>query len=420
MQRDDLPELRFLAFDKNPSTTRPVHSSLLRSCALGVLAFAAAALRPSSADASSPFLIVPDPAVVESTAAYRYANMTNEEAIAELNRRNLPYVTVDPVPGVRAPIRLTGRLHGVHIHSALPPEQRDASPFEILDARLALSLDDFTAILERHDIDEIVHFTMYRPNAPREIEAPKRESKAAPPQDQPPKAAAAPKAGAAAAKPAERPAAAAKKRGAGKVASRTKPTKSQGSEKPAAKSDKREKVRPGAAVKPAAKPKKSSSRTSLGKAGLGPKGAGASVDKSAKQKAPGETGEKAEASKPVEVVTASAPKKAETPAPRVNPAWAPPGTRHPAGLAIDVGKLRKKDGTWISVASHFHGKIGDKVCDDGAPVPDSAEARELRALVCEAHSLHIFTYVLTPNYNAAHADHFHMEIKPGVKWFLVH
>ncbi|MBK9262232.1 MAG: extensin family protein [Polyangiaceae bacterium] len=391
-----------------------MHSSLLRSCALAVLAFAAAALRPSLADASSPFLVVPDPAVVETTAAYRYANMTNEEAIAELNRRNLPYVTVDPVPGVRAPIRLTGRLHGVHIHSALPPEQRDASPFEILDARLALALDDFTAILERHDIDEIVHFTMYRPNAPREIATPK----AAPPQDQPPKAAAAPKAGAAVAK----------KPGAGKVASRTKPTKSQSSEKPAAKSDKREKVRPGAAekpskpsaVKPTAKPKKSSSQTSLGKAGLGAKGAGASVDKGAKQKAPGETGEKAEASKPVEVVTAAAPKKAEAPAPRVNPAWAPPGTRHPAGLAIDVGKLRKKDGTWISVASHFHGKIGDKVCDDGPPVPDSAEARELRAIVCEAHALHIFTYVLTPNYNAAHADHFHMEIKPGVKWFLVH
>jgi hypothetical protein len=34
--------------------------------------------------------------------------------------------------------------------------------------------------------------------------------------------------------------------------------------------------------------------------------------------------------------------------------WAPPGTRHPAGLAIDVALLHKKDGTWLSVASHFH------------------------------------------------------------------
>jgi hypothetical protein len=203
----------------------------LRSCALGGLAFAGAVLGPSVSQASSPFLITPDPATVESTAAYRYANMTNEEAIAELDRRNLPYVTVDPVPGVRAPIRLTGRLHGVHIHSALPPDQRDTSPFEILDARLALALDDFTAILERHDIDEIVHYTMYRPNVPREIDPPKQEPKAALPQDHAPKAAPAQKPLAAPAKPAEQPARAADKGTPEKIATQAKPTKAQPAEK---------------------------------------------------------------------------------------------------------------------------------------------------------------------------------------------
>ncbi|KYF83049.1 hypothetical protein BE21_15825 [Sorangium cellulosum] len=101
-------------------------------------------------------------------------------------------------------------------------------------------------------------------------------------------------------------------------------------------------------------------------------------------------------------------------------AWAPPGTRHPAGLAIDVGALKKRDGTWISVARHFHGRIGDKTCGEGAPQPELPEARELRSIVCEAADLGIFTYVLTPNYNAPHADHYHMEIKPGVRWFLYH
>jgi hypothetical protein len=96
------------------------------------------------------------------------------------------------------------------------------------------------------------------------------------------------------------------------------------------------------------------------------------------------------------------------------------GTRHPGGLAIDVGKLHKKDGTWITLAAHFHGKIGDRACGADAPVPENPEGRELRSIVCEAMDNHLFTYVLTPNYNAAHADHFHMEIKPGVKWFLVH
>src|SRR5262249_14590781 len=122
------------------------------------------ALAPSPARAFSPFLVVPDPAVAEASPAYRYANMSDAEALAELDRRGVIYSKVDPVRGVRAPIRLTGRLHGVYVPSYLPPAQRVVSPFEILDARLALALDDFCALLERHEIDEVIHFTMYRPN----------------------------------------------------------------------------------------------------------------------------------------------------------------------------------------------------------------------------------------------------------------
>jgi hypothetical protein len=85
-----------------------------------------------------------------------------------------------------------------------------------------------------------------------------------------------------------------------------------------------------------------------------------------------------------------------------------------------VGLLRKRDGRWLSVAGHFHGKIGDKTCGPGVSLPEAEDARELRAIVCESSDLGIFTYVLTPNYNAAHADHYHMEIKPGVRWFLYH
>ncbi len=396
---------------------------------LGWLAFVAASAHPSMAQASSPFLIVPDPAAVETTPAYRYANMTNEEAIAELDRRNLPYVTVDPVEGVRAPIRLTGRLHGVHVHSALSPEQRLTSPFEILDARLALALDDFTAILERHDIDEIVHYTMYRPNVSRELAAPKVNPKPAiAVQTKETPAVEKPSTGK---PPTDKPLVV-------KVASRDKPIQGRTAEKrspmkapaqampkvaPVEKADKPVAVKPTGKPtpeKPVTKPSKTTPKAPLGKAVLGPKTAAATTDRGVKQKAPVETVEKDQADKPVVVVTAPEPKKEEKPRAATNPAWAPPGTRHPAGLAIDVGKLRKKDGTWISVLDHFHGKIGDKVCGDDAPVPESAQARELRTIVCESLSDHVFTYVLTPNYNAAHADHFHMEIKPGVKWFLVH
>ena len=141
----------------------PTSRTAIRSgLALGAFALALGHATPSAA--FSPFLVVPDAEVVDASPAYRYANMTDAEAFDELEQRKILYSKVDVAPGVRAPIRLTGRLHGVWFHSALPPEERVTSPFEILDARLALALDDFAAILEAHDVDEVMHYTMYRPN----------------------------------------------------------------------------------------------------------------------------------------------------------------------------------------------------------------------------------------------------------------
>jgi hypothetical protein len=251
--------------------------------------------------------------------------MTDAEAFAELDRRSLLYSRVDVAPGVRAPIRLTGRLHGVYVHAALPPEQRVVSPFEILDARLALALDDFCALLARHDVDEVVHFTMYRPNVAAPDHGPAAEAASAHPRPPPPSA------------PSKR-----------------------------------------AAARPAKK-----------------KPAGGHLAPRVAHRDPAATG-------------------------LHHTTWAPPGTRHPAGLAIDVGLLHLRSGRWINIRQDFHGHLGQKTCGEGAPQPESPDARELRALVCEAAAIGIFTYVLTPDYDAAHADHFHMEIKPGVRWFLYH
>lgn len=436
-----------------------MHRSILRSLRVlppALLAFVATELPATNALASDPFLSIPDPAMVAKTAAYRYANMTNDEALAECTRRNLPFVTVDPVAGVRAPIRLTGRLHGVSIHSNATPNQRQTSPFEILDARLALALDDFTAILEKHDIDEIEHFSMYRPGAtakaaktpaappvagvvvpakPNEVDvkpeidkpAPVTTHVALPVQDKP----------TANAKIVEMPTANAKateKPVTNKIVARKKPlaprsgvakkspAKQNPIDKPGSPPVTQGKTALPSKEKPAAPPLQKSPTKPLpkhlGKAELPGKTSAVAQEKGIKHKEPGDV-EEVQQDKPTDVVL-EAPKQAVSPAPTIV-ATAPAGeTRHPGGLAIDVGKLRKKDGTWISVSQHFHGKIGDKACGPDAPVPEHAEAKELRALVCDAMGDHIFTYVLTPNYNAAHYDHFHMEIKPGVKWFLVH
>jgi hypothetical protein len=111
-------------------------------------------------------------------------------------------------------------------------------------------------------------------------------------------------------------------------------------------------------------------------------------------------------------------KKGARPAPA--PSAGQATSRHPAGLAIDVAAFRKRDGTWLRVADQFYGRIGARTCGAGAPRPAYSDARELRSIVCEAADAKVFTYVLTPNYNAAHRDHFHLEVKGGVPWVLVH
>jgi hypothetical protein len=224
---------------------------------------------PKPRPRENPYLEVPDRAYAESTLAFRYANLSDDDALAELRRRGIAWVpATPPMPGVRTPIRLLGPLHGVSIHSTLPPEARATSAFEILDARLAVALDDFTVLLSKHDVVELVHYTMYRPPA-------------------------------------------------------------------ALSSDPKNQI------------------------------------------------------------------------------------RHPAGLAIDVGAFRKRDGRWLSVGPHWPSAIGDKTCGTGAREHWAREARELVSIVCEAMDQRIFHFMLTPDFDAAHADHVHLEIKPGARWFIV-
>jgi len=224
-----------------------------------------------TAVAADPHLEVPPAAVAEQSRAYSYANLSDDRALAELARRGLPYTRIDEtVPGVRTPVRLSGPLHGVNIHSALPKEVRATTPFEILDARLALALDDFCEILAHHDVVGVVHFTIYRPN-----------------------------------------------------------------------------------------------------------------DSSSPEKNGGLP-------------------------------------RHPGGMAIDVGGLRKRGGSFLTVLSDWPSAIGARTCGAGARKILGRKGRELMSILCEAADSRLFNVMLTPHFNRAHRDHVHLEIKADVKWFLVH
>jgi hypothetical protein len=224
----------------------------------------------TSAVASNKFLEIPAEKVALESPAYSYANLSNDAVERELARRSISFTkATPPLPGVRFPMRLTGPLNGVAIHSVLPEGEREGTPFEILDGRLALALDDFTKILAQHDIVEVVHFTMYRP--------------------------------------------------AEKL-----PKDSNGAQ-----------------------------------------------------------------------------------------------TRHPGGLAIDLGAMKKRSGHWLAVGPHWPAQIGAKTCGENSRTLRGRRGRELMSIVCEAADHRLFHYMLTPHFDTAHADHLHLEIKPGVKWFLV-
>lgn len=102
-----------------------------------------------------------NPADAADTPAVRYAALTPEACKAELAARQIPYRD-ETAKGVLVPVRLTGPLHGVTFRTDLRDEQRATTPWEIADCRLVLALDDFAAMLEKHDIVEVRHYSIYR------------------------------------------------------------------------------------------------------------------------------------------------------------------------------------------------------------------------------------------------------------------
>lgn len=233
-----------------------------------LLATGSVAMCPREALGSNPYLEVLATTDIEAAPAYVYANATNDEVRRLLTSRQIPFAELgEPAPGVRLPGRLTGRLHGVWIHGTERAENAATTPYEILDGRLALALDDFAAVLTRHGIIEVVHYTMYRPAA-------------SPPE-----------------------------------------------------------------------------------AGVGL-------------------------------------------------------FRHAGGLAIDIGVMRRANGTRLSVEKDWSPAIAARTCGPNGRVPEGVNGRELVSLVCEARDLRLFHYALTPHFNRPHSTHVHFEVKPGVKWLL--
>lgn len=90
------------------------------------------------------------------------------------------------------------------------------------------------------------------------------------------------------------------------------------------------------------------------------------------------------------------------------------GRRHTGALAIDAAIFRTSDGRSLTVQRDFQPRRrGARPC----PAPSSAS--ELRRIACEAGDARLFNVLLTPNFNRAHYNHFHLEVTANVRWTLV-
>jgi hypothetical protein len=87
-------------------------------------------------------------------------------------------------------------------------------------------------------------------------------------------------------------------------------------------------------------------------------------------------------------------------------------SNHSWGRAIDVRYLYKADGTAYDINDAKHWVIwstASETCTKGLAA-QTGISKELYTLACQASQLKIFGITLTPNYNAVHRNHLHMDI----------
>jgi hypothetical protein len=84
---------------------------------------------------------------------------------------------------------------------------------------------------------------------------------------------------------------------------------------------------------------------------------------------------------------------------------------HTLGLALDLSRFDTASGA-LTVKTDFVIDRDHETCDAGAAPGSNDKARALRAIACELAESHRFSTVITPNYNAGHRDHFHVDIRP--------
>ena len=86
-------------------------------------------------------------------------------------------------------------------------------------------------------------------------------------------------------------------------------------------------------------------------------------------------------------------------------------SQHAYGTAIDIASVTQEDGTSYSVLTDWViDPAAEKTCEAATEPGKDAFLHEL---ICELKANMVWNIVLTPNYNAAHRDHFHVDLTEG-------
>lgn len=92
---------------------------------------------------------------------------------------------------------------------------------------------------------------------------------------------------------------------------------------------------------------------------------------------------------------------------------------HLGAVAIDITELVLPSGDTLNVLRDFAGTgIGSATCGAAAKPAPPGKARQMREFICALDEARVFNLVLSPHYDRRHRNHFHLEVRRGVRWFL--
>lgn len=91
-------------------------------------------------------------------------------------------------------------------------------------------------------------------------------------------------------------------------------------------------------------------------------------------------------------------------------------SRHRRALAIDIRWFVMEDGETIDVLEHYERHSKKPPCKDE---PETSAGRFLKDFACALHEARTFNVMLTPNANKDHHNHFHFDITPDAKWYII-